>query len=290
MFTMKRKRVLYVTILLLLISIPLFNFFNQDNSYIGEEKRELHTSALVRRERQWIQNPDFSDPITSWNSEKSGDTSDTNADYTPGECYFEVIGEDRTFSGISGVPTSSDWTQVHNPEFPQYPDTAEMRTTGCFASHEFAELADQTPSVHWERNVNIPVDMSDYIITSASLSAVINATVTASPGGWSGGGIEAPGDATDLGGSQNYTWDYVRFYVLLSDLTNEKIYEVAYNQTVELGQDSPEITTMPDTIMAVVPEEDLIFYLTSVLSSDNHNFTITLGMRIWCEDNWLNLP
>ena len=285
---MKRKRVLYVTILLLLISIPLFNFFNQDNSYIGEEKRELHTSALVRRERQWIQNPDFSDPITSWNSEKSGDTSDTNADYTPGEGYFEVIGEDRTFSGISGVPTSSDWTQVHNPEFPQYPDTAEIRTTGCFASHEFAELADQTPSVHWERNVNIPVDMSDYIITSASLSAVINATVTASPGGWSGGGIEAPGDATDLGGSQNYTWDYVRFYVLLSDLTNEKIYEVAYNQTVELGQDSPEITTMPDTIMAVVPEEDLIFYLTSVLSSDNHNFTITLGMRIWCEDNWLS--
>lgn len=287
MFAMNRKKLLYIVILLFLVSIPLINFFNHENSYIDEEKPELHTSRLVRRERQWIQNPDFSDPITSWNSEQSGDNSDTNADYSTGEGYFEVVGEERTFSGVSGIPTSSDWTQVHNPEFPQYPDTAEIRTTGCFASHEFAELADQTPSVHWERNVNMPVDMSDYIITSASLSAVINATVQAIGSG-SGGGIEAPGDPTDLGGTQNYTWDYVRFYVLLSDLTNEKIYEVAYNQTVELGQDSPAITTMPDTIMTVVPEEDLIFYLTSVLSSDNHNFTITLGMRIWCEDNWFS--
>jgi len=289
MFKMNRKRILYVAILLFLVSIPLVNLFTQEYSYKSEEKRELQSSVLVRRERQWIENPDFSDPITSWSSEKLGDTSDTLAGYTPGEGYFEVIGDERSFSGISGIPTSSDWTQVHNPEFPQYPDTAEIRTTGCFASHEFAELADQTPSVHWERNVNIPVDMSDYIITSASLSAVINATVTASPGGWSGGGIEAPGDATDLGGTQNYTWDYVRFYVLLSDLTNEKIYEVAYNQTVDLGKDSAgSLDYMTDTLMTVVPEEDLIFYLTSVLSSDNHNFTITLGMRIWCEDNWLS--
>jgi hypothetical protein len=135
--------------------------------------------------------------------------------------------------------------------------------------------------------------MADYIITSASLTAVVNATVTASPGGFSsppnGGGIEVPGDATGGGNTQNYTWDYVRFYVLLSDLSNQKVYEVAYNQTTDLGKDSAGLLdTMSDTIMTVVPEEDLIFYLTSVLSSDNHNFTITLGMRIWCEDNWVS--
>jgi len=70
-------------------------------------------------------------------------------------------------------------------------------------------------------------------------------------------------------------------------LTKEKVYEVAYNQTVDLGKDSAGLTdTMPDTFMTTVSEEDLIFYLTSVLSSDFQNFTITLGVRIWCEDNW----
>lgn len=284
-----RKSFFYCMVLLFLVSLPLVYFINKQGPNESKPQGELRTSAIETKDVQLINNPDFSDPITIWNSEKSGDTSDTLAGYTSGDSgYYEVQGEEYSFSEISGTPTSSDWTQVHNPEFPQYPDTAEIRTTGCFVSHEFAELADQTPSVHWERDITMPVDMSDFIITSASLSAVINASVTASPGGWSGGGIEAPGDATGGGNTQNYTWDYVRFYVLLSDLSNEKVYEVAYNQTVDLGQDSPEISTMSDTLMAVVPEEDLIFYLSSVLSSDYQNFTITLGMRIWCEDNFVS--
>ncbi|GAH75169.1 unnamed protein product, partial [marine sediment metagenome] len=94
-------------------------------------------------------------------------------------------------------------------------------------------------------NVSMPLNMSDYIITSASISAIVNATVTASPGGYhsvpQGWGIETPGDDTGPYQDDNdqfFTGDYVRFYILLSDLEKEKVYEVAYNQTVDLGKDS----------------------------------------------------
>jgi hypothetical protein len=242
--------------------------------------------------KQWLNNTSFNDPIEpTWfpTYGELGDKFDVNATTSPGQANFEILGETNTFSDISGTPLSSDWTKFHNPQFPLYPDTSTINSEGCYVSHTFAEGADQFPSVHWERNVSMPVDMADYIITSASLSAVVNATVTASPGDWGGGGIEAPGDATGSGSSQNYTWDYARFYVLLSDLTKEKVYEVAYNQTIDLGKDSAgSYDYMTDTFMTIVPEEDLIFYLTSVISSDFQNFTVTLGIRIWCEDNWVS--
>ena len=60
---------------------------------------------------------------------------------------------------------------------------------------------------------------------------------------------------------------------------------MAYYQTVDLGQNSGPILTLADTNMINVPDETLIFYLSSVLNADNYNFTITLGIRIWCEDN-----
>jgi len=85
------------------------------------------------------------------------------------------------------------------------------------------------------------------------------------------------------------TYDYVKFYVLISDLSKSKVYEAAYNQTVNIGQDTegnPHL--MPDTYMINVSEQDLMFYLSSALSTDNHNFTVTLGVRIWCEDNRLS--
>ncbi len=285
------RKSLYIMIIFILFGVSAisYNYFHNLTPIRGEELT-FHTSPIVEQTKEIISNPDFSDPIDPWDSQASGaDPSDVLAGYTSGEGYFKTLGEQRTFSEISGKPLYSEWEKVHNPEFPAYPDDSNITAEGCWVTHEFAELADQTPSVHWERNISMPVDMSDYIITSASITAVINATVTASPGGWSGGGVEAPGDATDVGGTQNYTWDYVRFYVLLSDLTKNKVYEVAYNQTSDLGKDSAGTTdSMPDTLMTPVLEDDLIFYLTSVLSSNYHNFTITLGIRIWCEDNWLS--
>ena len=71
--------------------------------------------------------------------------------------------------------------------------------------------------------ITMPVDMSDYVITSASISAVANATVHADDGTGDPdsnpdiGGIEIPGDAV-AGGTQYATYDYVKFYVLVSDV------------------------------------------------------------------------
>jgi hypothetical protein len=241
-----------------------------------------------------LKNSNFSIPVDPWVAEVQGDTSDVNPTSSLGQANYEILGEIHTFSEISGTPIFSEWKRVHNPEFPLYPDTATINSDGCYVSHEFRELSDQFPSVHWERNVSMPVDMSDYIITSASISAIVNATVTASPGGWhsvpQGWGIETPGDDTGPYQDDNdqfFTGDYVRFYVLFSDLEKEKVYEVAYNQTIDLGKDSAgAFDYMLDTFMNTVSEEDLIFYLTSVLTSDFRNFTMTIGMRIWCEDNW----
>ena len=279
----------YFIMLFLILSMAFLSSLNIQNQNLKKniEYNTVNLSRIEEYKEQWLKNSNFSIPVDPWENQVQGDASDITSFSSFGQANYEVIGEQRSYSNISGIPISSEWTMVHNPEFPLYPDTRTINSEGCYVSHEFQEHATQFPSVHWERNVSMPVDMEDYIITSASLSAVVNATVTASPGDWDGRGVETPGDATGSGNTQNYTWDYVRFYVLLSDLTKNKIYEVAYNQTIDLGKDSAGLKDiMPDTFLTIVPEEDLIFYLTSVLSSDFQNFTVTIGMRIWCEDNW----
>lgn len=276
MISRRSGKFLYIFLFFTLIGISTLVYNSQNLVLLKDENINVHSSDIVTRTREWIKNADFSYPIDPWYSQASGDLSDTDVGFSPGEGYFKVIGQEYTFSDISGTPLSSDWTMVHNPEFPAYPDTATINSGGCYVSHQWAEYADQSPSVNWDRNVSMPIDMSDYIITSASLTAIVNGSVNAN--------VETPGDsATD-----HYTWDYARFYVLLSDLSKSKKYEIAHFQTVDLGQDSPSITTLNDAFMTTISEKDLKFYLTSVLSSDFQNFTITLGVRIWCEDNRLS--
>lgn len=279
----KGRKTFYILIIFILFGVSAisYNYFH-NLAPIRIEDQNIRSSRIEQKTKDIIKNPDFSDPIEPWYDQVSGDTSDVLTSYSPGEGYFKLIGEEFVFSEISGIPLSSDWTQVHNPEFPAYPDNVAITPQGCYANHQWADNgADQSPSVHWERNVSITVDMSDYIITSASIAAVVNASANTN--------IETPGDATGNGNTQNYTWDYVRFYVLFSDLSKKKVYEVAFNQTVYLGKDTasnPDLMT--DTLLTSASEEDLCSYLTSVLASDNHNFTITLGIRIWCEDNWFS--
>jgi len=283
----------YSLIVTTLITQNSFTFSeNSFNTPINENFEKIGISAQESFIKQWLDKPNFTAPIEpTWFPSYGdlGDNSDVKATTSPGQADYKILGESRTFNNVSGTPISSEWQQVHNPEFPLYPDTATINAEGCYVSHTFAELATQFPSVHWERNITMVDKMSDYKITNASISTVVSGTVTASPGDWGGGGVECPGDATGSGSTQNFTWDYARFYVLLSDLNKDKVYEIAYNQTVDLGKDSAGATdTMLDTFMTTVPEDDLIFYLSSVLSSDNHNFTITLGIRIWSEDNWFS--
>lgn len=268
---------LYIFITLFLLcfgSLNVSNFYNGDSK--EQELQGLRSSYTENYLNETIINGDFS-PVEPWNSSTTGDTNDVGASTSPGQANYEISGEQKQFSVVSGTPLSSDWTRVNNPEFPNLPDTSTINSGGCYVSHSWSELADQTPSVHWDRNLTTQEGMSDYVITAASLTAVINASANTN--------VECPGDSmTDYG-----TYDYVKFYVLISDLSKSKVYEAAYNQTVNIGTDTagnPHL--MPDTYMINVSEQDLIFYLSSVLSTDNHNFTVTLGVRIWCEDNRLS--
>ena len=268
------KKYLYIFITLFLLSLgslSVSNFYNGDSK--EHEFQGLRSSYTEDYLNETIINGDFS-PVEPWKSSIIGDINDVSASTSSGQANYEISGEQKQFSDISGTPLSSDWTRVNNREFPNLPDSSTINSGGCYVSHSWNELADQTPSVHWDRNLTMDESMSDYVITSASLTAVVNASANTN--------VECPGDSmTDYG-----TYDYVKFYVLISDLSKSKVYEAAYNQTVNIGQDTegnPHL--MPDTYMINVSEQDLMFYLSSALSTDNHNFTVTLGVRIWCEDN-----
>ncbi len=243
-----------------------------------------HSSGQISGKRQWLNNSDFSSQ-TSWKKSISGDKKDVNASIREGVANFEVLGEKKTFSLIADPPTASNWTEVNNPNFPNKTQYHEITSEGCWVRHTYDDMtANQNPSVHWDKNISMPVDISDFIITSASIQARVNASVDEN--------LDRSGDTLAKSGwpttymNSYVVGDYVRFYVLVSDLEKNKVYEIAYFQTEELGRGNPPGTDiLSDTYMITVPQEVLIFYLSSVLSTDHCNFTVTLGMKLFTEDN-----
>jgi hypothetical protein len=292
----KKKHLLlfFIFNILLFSQISLFFWLNQNNnnsfSNIDLKNPEnIHASAQETFTTNWLENPTFDDPVEPvWYSKGEGDLSDVKATAGLGHANLSVIGDQRTFSEISGTPTSDDWLNVTNPAFPALPDFHGIDEYGCEVNHTWIDPDDtnQSPSVHWERDITMPVNMSDYVITSASISAVYNASVTTQPGGAGTPnefyGVDCPGDPVQNSGD----YDTARFYVLISDLEDNETYEIAWYQTVDLGQDDPEISNITDTFMNIVVEEALIFYLNSLFVRDNYNFKVTLGIRIKCVDNF----
>jgi len=262
--------------------------FNQNHLQYSETDKRLKSSSIVPGRRQWLDNPTFTGTIDPWVPNIEGDITDVSTSYTADQANLEIIGDRRTFSTINGTPQEEHWDNVTNPFFPALPDFYEIDEYGCEVNHTWIDPNDpiQAPSIHWERIVNMSVDMSDYQITEASISAVFNASVTTSPGGAGSPndfyGVDSRNDVVPQSGD----YDTARFYVLLSDLADSEIYEVAWYQTVDLGQDFPEISNITDSFMNVVVEEALIFYLTSLFDRNNYQFKITLGIRIKCIDNF----
>ncbi|MFW9876000.1 MAG: hypothetical protein ACFFG0_23100, partial [Candidatus Thorarchaeota archaeon] len=249
------------------------------------EPKNPQLSAQETLTTIWLENPTFEDPIEpTWYSELEGDLSDVEATAGLGNLNLKIRGD----SGIMRIDeplSDSNWYATNNPEFPILPDNYGIDSTGCFVSHSWDEYDDQTlntPSIHWKRNITLPVDMSDYIITSASLEVLFNATVTVSP---HQNGIDTKRDF-DLGYVPQFAiGDFATFYVLIADLENENEYRIAVNKTTNLGQDNPAVGSYPDTLLQAIPQDILISYLTSVIEKDKFNFTIILGIDIYCEDN-----
>ena len=231
----------------------------------------------------WISG--FDDPIGSqWSTTIVGDDTDVSTSPNGGEASYDILGDAGSWE-LDASLNNDTWIAVNNSAYPDRPDEYNVTSEGFWVSQlwgdTYGQRADQSTSIHFDYNVSMPVNMSDYTITSASVSAVVNASVHANDAG--NGGIEVPGDATH----QEADFDYIRYYLLVSDLPKEKVYEIASNQTTDLGKDSAGLMdVMNDTLMIPVSEENLIFFLTSVLNTNDLNFTVTVGIRIFAEDNW----
>ena len=159
---------------------------------------------------------------------------------------------------------------------------------GAWCSHwwwegESGGQPKNTPRMHWKTNVSMPVDMSDYIITSLSFNAIINASVDPD--------IDTPNDVLARPGvniNQFETYDYAQFYVEITTLDIDVLntYRIAFNQTRLLGNENLLLYDIEGYIGAY-EEQAIIDALNNVLAVDpgHNNFTIVLGIYMYCEDN-----
>jgi hypothetical protein len=283
-----RKRKLIKFKYVILIIVLLSGITLKIGAFSLTTANKLHNPQISRTKSyttQLINDCSFDSPLDYWNSTIEGDFSDVNASLVSGEAHYNIMGENRTFSLISNPPLNSTWNAVQNLDYPSFPDFYGISENGAWVSHYWREGPDQSVAINWDTNLTMPVDMSDYIITSANISTIVNGSVetySADPPDYSDGIDTANDDCERFS-----IGDYVRFYVKISDLEKSKEYEIAHLQTTDLGQDSdPEIEYLNDSQLIPITEESLIIFLTSVLNTDNHNFTLTIGMRIWCEDNF----
>ena len=270
---------------------------NKSDVYYEDSKDAYEAKSSAQRTvtTQWINNPTFESPIEPtwyWENGTDGDNSDMDATTSTGQANFDVLGETRTYSGISGVvnsSTSPGWGIFNNSGYLP-PHVALINGSGCFVAHHWDETVGggsgqiyNYPSIRFKKNVSLGVDISDYTIKSASLEVIFNASVDPN--------IDTPLDEYIEPGEDLYAiGDFVTFYVLISDLDNIQSYTVAYNRTKYLGQygnGNPSILTIPDSPMYVFSEDDIITAINAVLEKDldHSNFTITLGIDIYSEDN-----
>lgn len=282
---MKNKNIKLFIIFFSIISLGFQIFNNILIEYSPEIKNHNRIPLLAdnSQTRQWIQNSDFTTQ-QYWYSSKQGDVSDVNATISEGHANFNILGDSGQLE-LSGAPNVTEWLSYTNPSFPQLPDNYTIEQEGWLIQHTwYVDKNESLPvSVHWKRNITMPVKMLDYKIKSCLLQIQVNGTVRDNP--TQNGGVDVPGDDVDFGSM----YDFARFYILVSDLTNEKSYELASFQTRYLGKDNEtggiDFDFLIDTSMNIHPEDILITYLTSVLSSDFFNFTLTVGVDIYCERN-----
>ncbi|KKN23350.1 hypothetical protein LCGC14_0905860 [marine sediment metagenome] len=251
-------------------------------------KDKVHSSGQTLYSKEWLKNNDFSTQ-DAWNYTKGqqGDNStvDANISSTNEWANYIVVGENNTFDLLTGelnLSTWFGWGIYNNSDF-LLPDITEINATGLYVYHYLDESEGPNsegqvhnfPSVHFRKNVSLPVDMSDYEIKSASIESIFNASVAPT--------VDTQGDTVDF-----YSiWDSATFYLEISDLNLSYSFRVAQNKTTNLGQDSPPVLNITDKALDTIGESDLITALNLALEKDpNHSsFTIILGIDIYCEDN-----
>jgi len=247
---------------------------------------------------EYLDNPTFETPITPWNNITVGDTSDISATTDFNQANYKIQGESREKEVLLNTATQSNWMAFQRSALEIVPQRASVPyygidDDGAWCSHwwwegESGGQPKNTPRMHWKTNVSMPVDMSDYIITSLSFNAIINASVDPD--------IDTPNDIIARPASvpinQFETYDYAQFYVEISTLDIDELntYRIAFNQTRLLGNESLLLYDI-EGLIGVYEEQAIIDALNNILAVDpgHNNFTIVLGIYMYCEDNNSNL-
>ncbi len=183
----KRFGVMFlITTIMIFIVLPLSlptNFAsNKEQLNINLSGETTHTDVL------WLDNPTFEDPIEPiWFPDIEGDESDVDTSTSLNQANVVIVGESREKEVLLNTATQSNWMAFLKSDLEIVPQRASVPyygidDDGAWCSHWWWEgegggQPKNTPRMHWKTNVSMPVDMSDYIITSLSFNAIINASV-----------------------------------------------------------------------------------------------------------------
>ncbi len=271
----------------------------QPNNSIREEKVAIKPSETITHTNVlWLDNSTFEPQIeTTWYPIIQGDVSDVDTSTSMNQGNIIVVGESREKEVLLNTATQSNWMAFNKSDLVIVPQRASVPfygigDDGAWCSHYWWEgegggQPKNTPRMHWKTNVSLPVDMSDYIITSLSFNAIINASVDPD--------IDTPNDIWARPGvaiNQFETYDYAQFYVEVTTLDIDELntYRIAFNQTRLLGNESLSLYDI-EGLIGAYEEQAIIDALNNVLAVDpgHNNFTIVLGIYMYCEDNNSNL-
>ncbi len=268
---------------------------------ISSATNNILTSKVSNYHASWIIDSELDDP-SKWNFTESreGLVQDIGWNMLGGQANLNVIGDSYQSSISLNSSTYNDWiafNKTENVVIPINPSglpSYDVDNFGAWVSHSWheedgGEQPKNTPRMHWKYNVSLPVDMSDYEITSASLIAEINGTVDQN--------IDTPGDTQaewspdGFINGQYQQYDWAQFYIELSNLDLDEIntYRIAFNQTETLGNENLLQYTI-DGLIQSFSEQAIIDALTNVLAVDsgNNDFVIIIGIYMYCEDNQFN--
>ncbi len=294
---LNNRLVLYIliTVIIVSIAIPSINSFN-----LLDRKTdvEIKTSGTTEHLNElWLENPTFEEPIEPpWYPIIQGDISDVYASTSLNQANTIIVGESREKEVLLNTATQSNWMAFLKSDLEIVPQRVSVPyygvdDDGAWCSHWWYEgegggQPKNTPRMHWKTNVSMPVDMSDYIITSLSFNALINASVDRN--------IDVDSDTTArwnptvVSINQFQTYDYAQFYVEVTTLDIDELntYRIAFNQTSILGNDTLSFYDIEGSIGAY-EEQAIIDAVNNVLAVDSghNNFTIVLGIYMYCEDN-----
>ncbi|MBY9006793.1 MAG: hypothetical protein KGD63_08550 [Candidatus Lokiarchaeota archaeon] len=252
---------------------------------ISSASQDISTSAILPFNDQWLTNSGFNTQ-NQWNYTLDSDSplDDLVNSTESGETNMIVIGESFETQIALNSSTYTQWEEFNKTESVILPDDGYGEDQyGLWCSHSWnegsaGEQPKNTPRMTWRFNVSLPVDMSDYLITSAGLTAEINASVDLN--------IDTPGDTAGL--NQWEVYDYAQFYVEVSNKDVDEIstFKIAFTQTEMLGNDDLSIDEM-DEFIETKTEQAIIDALTNVLEADpdHTDFIVIIGIYMYCEDN-----